>query len=69
MIDSVAEPISESLIRQYDVSGPRYTSYPTADRFVEAFTAQDYIQALELRRSGCFSAGIAVVFVCAYSIL
>jgi len=28
MIDSVAEPISEDLIRQYDVSGPRYTSYP-----------------------------------------
>uniref|UniRef100_UPI0025D0D8F7 oxygen-independent coproporphyrinogen III oxidase n=1 Tax=Rhodoferax sp. TaxID=50421 RepID=UPI0025D0D8F7 len=52
MIDSAAEPISESLIRQYDVSGPRYTSYPTADRFVEAFTAQDYVQALELRRSG-----------------
>jgi len=52
MIQSVAEPISESLIRQYDVSGPRYTSYPTADRFVEAFTAQDYIQALEQRRSG-----------------
>lgn len=52
MIESVAEPISESLIRQYDVSGPRYTSYPTADRFVEAFTAEDYIQALEQRRSG-----------------
>lgn len=52
MTESVAEPISESLIRQYDVSGPRYTSYPTADRFVEAFTAQDYIQALEQRRSG-----------------
>ncbi|BCO27401.1 oxygen-independent coproporphyrinogen III oxidase [Rhodoferax lithotrophicus] len=52
MIESAAEPISESLIRQYDVSGPRYTSYPTADRFVEAFTSQDYIQALEQRRSG-----------------
>jgi oxygen-independent coproporphyrinogen III oxidase len=52
MSESVAEPISESLIRQYDVSGPRYTSYPTADRFVEAFTSQDYIQALEQRRSG-----------------
>jgi len=52
MIESAVEPISESLIRQYDVSGPRYTSYPTADRFVEAFTAQDYIQALEQRRSG-----------------
>ncbi|MDI1244145.1 MAG: oxygen-independent coproporphyrinogen III oxidase [Rhodoferax sp.] len=52
MTDSVAEPISENLIRQYDVSGPRYTSYPTADRFVEAFTSHDYIQALEQRRSG-----------------
>src|SRR5918995_952933 len=30
----VIDPV---LIRQYDVSGPRYTSYPTADRFVEAF--------------------------------
>src|SRR3954470_4994082 len=29
----VIDPV---LIRQYDVSGPRYTSYPTADRFVEA---------------------------------
>ncbi|MDR3368317.1 oxygen-independent coproporphyrinogen III oxidase [Rhodoferax sp.] len=52
MNDSAAEPISEALIRQYDVSGPRYTSYPTADRFVEAFTAQDYALALEQRRSG-----------------
>ncbi len=29
--------IDPLLIRNYDVSGPRYTSYPTADRFVEAF--------------------------------
>jgi oxygen-independent coproporphyrinogen III oxidase len=29
--------IDPVLIRQHDVSGPRYTSYPTADRFVEAF--------------------------------
>jgi oxygen-independent coproporphyrinogen-3 oxidase len=55
MIETAAVPISESLIRQYDVSGPRYTSYPTADRFVEAFTAQDYIQALEQRRSGALA--------------
>ena len=49
---AVAEPISEDLLRRFDVSGPRYTSYPTADRFVEAFTAEDYRQALTLRRSG-----------------
>ena len=52
MIECAAEPISEALIRQYDVAGPRYTSYPTADRFVEAFTAQDYALALEQRSSG-----------------
>lgn len=30
----VVEP---DLIRKYDVNGPRYTSYPTADRFVEGY--------------------------------
>ena len=30
------------VIRRFDVSGPRYTSYPTADRFVEAFDAEAY---------------------------
>jgi oxygen-independent coproporphyrinogen-3 oxidase len=49
---AVAEPVSEDLLRRFDVSGPRYTSYPTADRFVEAFSDEDYIQALKLRRSG-----------------
>lgn len=28
-----------ALIRRFDISGPRYTSYPTADRFVPAFNA------------------------------
>ena len=30
------------LIRRYDTSGPRYTSYPTAVQFTEAFTETDY---------------------------
>jgi oxygen-independent coproporphyrinogen-3 oxidase len=38
------------LLGQFDVPGPRYTSYPTADRFVEAFGADDYAQALRQRR-------------------
>ena len=29
-----------ALLHRFDVPGPRYTSYPTADRFVEAFDAQ-----------------------------
>lgn len=44
--------ITPKQIKQYDVAGPRYTSYPTADRFVEAFTEDAYIQALSQRRVG-----------------
>ena len=43
--------VSTDLLRRFDLNGPRYTSYPTADRFVEAFTAEEYIQALEQRRT------------------
>jgi oxygen-independent coproporphyrinogen-3 oxidase len=48
----VSYAIDEQLLRRFDVPGPRYTSYPTADRFVEAFGCDDYIQALEQRRAG-----------------
>ena len=44
--------VSPDLLRQYDLNGPRYTSYPTADRFIEAFAADDYVQALQQRHSG-----------------
>jgi oxygen-independent coproporphyrinogen-3 oxidase len=44
--------VSPDLLRRFDVPGPRYTSYPTADRFVEAFTEADYVQALAQRRHG-----------------
>ncbi len=46
------QAITPELIRRFDVSGPRYTSYPTADRFVEAFGMDDYVCALEQRRQG-----------------
>lgn len=45
-------PITTELLTKFDVPGPRYTSYPTADRFVEAFGEADYVQALEQRRTG-----------------
>ncbi len=44
--------VSPELLQRFDVPGPRYTSYPTADRFVEAFTETDYGQALAQRRTG-----------------
>lgn len=38
-----------SLLRRFDVPGPRYTSYPTADRFVEAFDADAHAGWLRSR--------------------
>lgn len=32
----------EQIIRRFDVSGPRYTSYPTADRFSSDFGPENY---------------------------
>ena len=39
------------LIASLPASGPRYTSYPTADRFHAGFAAVDYIEALAKRHS------------------
>ena len=51
-----AAPLPTAVLRQFDVAGPRYTSYPTADRFVEAFGADDYAAALRERRDAGASA-------------
>jgi len=51
---------SDALLRRFDLSGPRYTSYPTADRVVEAFGAGQYLQALA-QRSGPGAAGAGLV--------
>ncbi|HET7198769.1 MAG TPA: oxygen-independent coproporphyrinogen III oxidase [Burkholderiales bacterium] len=48
----VIDPV---LIRKYDVAGPRYTSYPTADRFVEAFGETELTQWLAKRNIGGIS--------------
>jgi oxygen-independent coproporphyrinogen-3 oxidase len=50
--DLVIDPL---LIRKYDVSGPRYTSYPTADRFVDAFGEAQFRHWLERRNIGAIS--------------
>ena len=44
--------VDPELIRKYGGSGPRYTSYPTADRFVEAFDAAAYGHWLANRNIG-----------------
>jgi len=40
------------MLQKFDISGPRYTSYPTADRFVEAFSKDSYQPPLAQRHVG-----------------
>jgi oxygen-independent coproporphyrinogen-3 oxidase len=49
--------VPEALLRNLDMPGPRYTSYPTADRFVEAFGADPYRRALRQRAEGATVGG------------
>ena len=51
-------------IRKYDGFGPRYTSYPTADRFTDAFGADQLIE----RAARSFAAAAAVA-VCPHPLL
>lgn len=55
--DLVIDPV---LIRKYDAGGPRYTSYPTADRFVEAFGEAALRAWLGRRNIGGFAQRLSV---------
>ncbi|PUA19465.1 oxygen-independent coproporphyrinogen III oxidase [Glaciimonas sp. PCH181] len=53
-IPAVAIPIVDinpELVNKLQQLGPRYTSYPTADRFTEAFGYRDYLQAVASLRT------------------
>jgi oxygen-independent coproporphyrinogen III oxidase len=52
-----AAGLSQAQLAKLDIPGPRYTSYPTADRFVEAFGAAEYRQALRQRAEGAMVGG------------
>ena len=47
-----ASRIDADMVRRFDINGPRYTSYPTADRFVEAFGADSHRRWLAQRNIG-----------------
>lgn len=49
---SLTIEFDSALIRKLNHFGPRYTSYPTADRFVEAFDAEAYKQCANRREVG-----------------
>lgn len=49
--------VDQEVLGKLNVNGPRYTSYPTADRFVEAFGPEQYRLALTQRAEGAGAVG------------
>jgi oxygen-independent coproporphyrinogen-3 oxidase len=52
--------IDLDLIRRLDCNGPRYTSYPTADRFVDAFGPDAYRLAVARRNIGGMQRALSI---------
>jgi oxygen-independent coproporphyrinogen-3 oxidase len=52
--------LTEDLLRKFDTPGPRYTSYPTADRFTNGFGPSDAVRVLQERRKGSESAPLSL---------
>jgi oxygen-independent coproporphyrinogen III oxidase len=50
-------PLPQPLLQRFDTPGPRYTSYPTSDRFVEAFGAAEAQLAMTQRSAGATFGG------------
>jgi oxygen-independent coproporphyrinogen-3 oxidase len=50
------------IIRRFDVNGPRYTSYPTADRFVDTFNAGQAGHWLGNRQNGAQRQALSLYF-------
>lgn len=65
MNTSSSVELDSRLLQRLDKSGPRYTSYPTADRFNERFNPEDYELALKSRAEGV-AAGLVVAPLSVY---
>jgi oxygen-independent coproporphyrinogen III oxidase len=50
----------EGILNRFDIPGPRYTSYPTADRFVEAFDRKAFAEALRARATGVANSALSL---------
>ena len=48
------------VLKKFETAGPRYTSYPTADRFVEAFGPEQHASWLAKRHIGGFRRPLSV---------
>ena len=58
----------QSLINKYNISGPRYTSYPTALSLADGYKQQDMINAIAASKSRSLSLYIHIPFAVSFVI-
>lgn len=52
--------LTEEFLRKFDTPGPRYTSYPTADRFTESFGPAQTVEVLTQLRDSSSAAPLSL---------
>ena len=52
----------DSLIKKYNISGPRYTSYPTALSFEDGYTESEVVKAVQVTDNNKLSLYIHIPF-------
>jgi len=52
--------LDPALVRRFDLNGPRYTSYPTADRFHAKFGPADFAAAMGAREIGAIGQPLSI---------
>lgn len=58
--DAQAFEFDAELIRRLDRNGPRYTSYPTADRFADGFGPRAFLASVAQRNTGGVQRGLSL---------
>lgn len=58
--DAQAFEFDADLIRRLDRNGPRYTSYPTADRFADSFGPKAFLASVAQRNTGGVRRGLSL---------
>ncbi len=54
--------IDLELIKKYDKPGPRYTSYPTAPHFSDAFTQKDFLEEMDVTNAESMSPDLSLYY-------
>jgi oxygen-independent coproporphyrinogen III oxidase len=63
MVDNRLLEFDVGLLKKYDKSGPRYTSYPTAPQFTDSFTSEQLQNEIQQTNADPTAPPISIYFL------